>query len=233
MSCTQTPQEQFAEMIPEIQSRANLTFRHLDLEARQEAAAETIALCWRNYARCVSRGKQVAASSLAFYAALGVKAGRSLCGYSSTDVLAPRTQRLGRVTVVSLNAVPAAAAHDDDHAWWDRSDTLTDKRTWERPFERVRIAHDYGAFLSQRQVTEQERRVFNLLVENYRTAELAAELAVSPPRICQIKNALGRKLERFMGPDLMAVAAGSLSMRPRSRRYRRHAERHEGSKATR
>jgi hypothetical protein len=41
-------------MIPEIQSRAGATFRHLDQDAREEAVAETLALCWQNHLRCAA-----------------------------------------------------------------------------------------------------------------------------------------------------------------------------------
>ncbi len=98
----QTVQDQFVQMLPEIQSRASATFRHLDPDAREEAVAETLAMCWKSHLHCASNGKAIGASSLAHYAMLGVKSGRSLCGQNSTDVLAPRTQVLGRVVVESL-----------------------------------------------------------------------------------------------------------------------------------
>ncbi len=191
-------QQQFTQMLPEIQSRASLTFRHLDPDAKEEAVAETVALSWKNHLQCSLRGKAVGASSLAHYAMLGVKSGRSLNGQNSTDVLAPRTQILGRVAVESLDVMPADACSD---GWWDRSDTLEDRRTLERPFERVRIKHDYGAFLAHADVTDQEKLVFELLAEGWRTGEMAQELNVSAPRVCQIKDAIGRKLSAFMDPE--------------------------------
>jgi hypothetical protein len=191
-------QEAFVQMLPAIQSRAGTTFRHLNPEAKEEAVAETLALCWQNHVQCALRGKAVGASSLAHYAMLGVKSGRSLNGRNSTDVLAPRTRLLGRVTVESLDSPPNAS--DTDDGWWDRSDMLEDRRTLEQPFERVRIKHDYGAFLALPEVTQQERRVFELLAEGWGTGEMAKELRVSSPRVCQIKGAIGLKLDRFMAP---------------------------------
>lgn len=69
-------QDRFVGMVSEIQARANATFRHLNPEAREEAAAETLALCWINHLRCIAQGKEIAASALAHYAMLGVKSGR-------------------------------------------------------------------------------------------------------------------------------------------------------------
>ena len=191
-------QEQFVDMMPEIQSRASLTFRHLNPEAKEEAVAETVALCWMNHVHCVSMGKSIGPSSLAHYAMLGIRSGRSLNGQSSVDVMAPRTQILGRVVVESLDTERDAYTSND--GWWDRSDILEDRHTWEQPFERVRIKHDYGAFLSEPYVTKQEQRVFELLAEGWRTGHIAEELAVSAPRVCQIKDAVARKLSTFMRP---------------------------------
>jgi len=198
-------QETFVRMMPEIERRADLTFRHLDPEAREEAAAETLALCWRNLLQCATTGRTVPASSLAHYAMLQVGSGRGFCGQDSTDVLSPRTQLLGRATVRSLNATHPAGmttAGGDGGSWWDGSEALEDRRVWERPFECVRIRHDYGAFLSSPALTGQEKRAFDLLAQSYRTSEVADALEVSPPRVCQIKHALAGKLTDFMGEDV-------------------------------
>ena len=190
----QTAQRQFVDMVPEIQCRARITFRHLNPEAKEEAVAEVLAMCWQNHMQCILRGKAVPASSLAHYATKSLKSGRALCGQNSTDVLAPRTKLRGRATVERLNV--------SADGWWDRSEALEDRRTWEQPYERVRIKHDYGAFLHRPEVTDQEREVFNLLAEGHRTGEIAGQLDVSAPRVCQIKGAIGLKLEGFMGPDI-------------------------------
>ncbi len=193
-------QDRFVAMMPEIEPRAEVAFRHLDPEAREEAVAEAMALCWRNYLHCAAVGKPVAPASLAHYAAVSVRSGRTCCGESSTDVLAPRTRLLGRATVESLDAASIRGSGSDRDGWWDRSDTLEDRRLLERPFERVRIRHDYGKFLSLPSVTDQERRVFDLLALGYRTGEIARDLHVSAPRACQIKQAMGRKLRQFLRP---------------------------------
>ena len=84
--------------------------------------------------------------------------------------------------------------HTTEGGWWDRSDTLEDRRTLEQPFERVRIKHDYGAFLAQPYVTDQEQRVFELLAEGWRTGEMARELNVAPVNPC--RAARGRTAAR-------------------------------------
>lgn len=192
-------QERFAEMLPEITRRAHYAFRWLNPEAREEAVAETLALCWKNCLSCAEKGKRPGASSLVYYATLQVRAGRGLCGQNSTDVISRRTRMLGRATVESLNDVRSENA---ENGWWDRSEALEDRRTYRRPFHRVRIRNDYGRFLAQPTVSEQERRVFDLLAEGGRTSEIAERTNVSPARICQVKNSIGRKLATFMGPEI-------------------------------
>jgi DNA-binding CsgD family transcriptional regulator len=200
-------QRRFVQMLPEIERRARLTLRHHDPEAREEFTAEVVGLCWLNYLHCVAEGKTVSSSSLAHYGLLGVRTGRGVCGEDSRDVMARKAQILGRASVESLDAVPMRAPEDPtdsahDSGWWNRSETLVDRRTWERPFERTRIKHDYGLFLQSGGVTPQETAAFNLLAEGHRTGEAAEKLDVSPGRVCQIKTSIAEKLVRFMGPDV-------------------------------
>ena len=196
-------QDEFVEMLPELERRAGLTFRELDAEAKEEAVAEVVAHSWKNYLHCALDGKAVPASSLAHYGMLGVKSGRDFAGQSSLDVLSPRTKLLGRVSVESIDAVPGnSALGGDGIGWWDRSDTLEDKRLWQRPPERVRVKHDYGAFLRNGLVNLQEKLAFNLLAEGHSTSEIAEHLQVSAPRVCQLKRALAEKLLDFFGPSV-------------------------------
>ena len=189
-------QDQFTQMMPDIKRIVGRAFDRLDREGRDEAVAETVALCWKNHLHCMAGHKAISAPSLAHYAILGVKSGRSLCGQSSTDVLAKRTRLLGRARVRSLSAARPVSS---DPGWWDCSEALVDNRVWERPLERVRIRHDYGAFLRWKPVTQQEREVFKLIALGNGTKEIAEELQVSAPRVCQVKDSLGRRLVGFMG----------------------------------
>ena len=196
-------QDQFVEMLPDVERRARLTFRELDPDAKEEAVSEVVAHCWKNHLHCALDGKAVPASSLAHYAMLGVKSGRCFAGQSSLDVLSPRTRLLGRVTVGSLDAAPAnQGLGGDGIGWWDRSEALEDRRLWERPPERVRVKHDYGAFLCNGQVSSQEELAFNLLAEGHSITEIAEHLQVSAPRVCQLKHSLAAKLLDFFGPSV-------------------------------
>jgi len=197
----QNAQDSFVEMLPDIACIAGRAFSDLNLDAREEAVAEATAMAWKNHVHCVAEEKSIGAPSLAHYAIQGVRSGRRFAGSSSTDVLSPRAQIMGRARVQSLN-VALPQPDDDGTAWWTCTQALVDKRIWEHPPERVRIKLDYVKFLALPHVTLQEREVFNLLARGYGTGEIAQRLEVSAPRICQLKRAIADKLTGFFGPDI-------------------------------
>ena len=193
-------QADFEELLPHIQRLLNYRFRYLHSEALQEAVQEGTGLAWINFIRARQKGKSPGASPVAHYAALDVKCGRGVCGESSTDVSAAKAQKMGRSRVLNMGKVPAGNGASEER--WDLSKALSDRRLWERPPERARVDLDYQAFLDGEDVDEQEARVFRLLSEGYRTCEIADQLGVSAPRVCQVKNSLGRKLKGFFGPGI-------------------------------
>jgi len=194
-------QHEFVGMMPDIASIAACAFSDLDPESRDEAVAESVAMCWKNHLHCQQVGKDPGSSSMAYYAVHGVRSGRLMAGSSSTDVLSPQTQIMGRAKVQSLDAIPVlGSSAEGGHGWWSCTEALVDRRVWETPPERVRVTLDYGAFLRWPRVTEQEREVFNMLARGYGTGEIAQKLEVSSPRVCQIKDSVGEKLIAFHGP---------------------------------
>ena len=210
-------QRQFVEMLPDIECIAGRAFSDLNLDAREEAVAEATALAWQNHMHCVAKEKGIRAPSLAHYAIQGVRSGRRFAGSSSTDVLSPRTQIIGRARVQSLNEAPLGGATEaDESGWWNCSEGLIDRRLWECPPERVRIKLDYSGFLRQPEVTPQEREVFRLLTLGCGTGEIAQRLEVSAPRVCQVKLSIARKLVGFFG---VGIEPGG---RPRRTRAPRH-----------
>ena len=202
----QTAQETFLDIMPDIEKIAACAFRQLDPDAREEAVAEAVAQCWQNHLHCHAEGKAPGASSMAYYAVQSVRSGHLFAGSSSTDVLSPRTQVMGRARVRSLDAASGETfPGDGGRAWWNATDALVDRRVWERPFERVRVKLDYGKFLKLPEVTAQERETFSLLAWGYGTGEIAERLEVSSPRVCEIKGRLGDKLRGFLGRGIMPV----------------------------
>ena len=189
----QTTQDKFVQMMPHIERIAGHVFKHTNPVDREEAVAETVAMCWKNYLHCVLVGKDVKASSMAFYAVQTIKSGRSMCGGSRTDAVSQPAR-----------ALPEQTAEGAQGCRWP--DALVDKRVWERPLEHTRIKLDYSQFLQLPEVTQQERGVFDLLAQGFRTSEIAGRLGVSAPRVCQIKNSMGEKLVALFGQGIWPVS---------------------------
>lgn len=185
-------QEHFLEILPHTQRIAGSAFSHLDPESREEALAEATAMAWQNHLHCQQAGKSPRAGSIAHYAVQKVKAGRRVAGTSSTDVLSPRTQQLGRSRLLRTGR----RAEDDGRG---PTVPLIGRRTWMRPARRARVELDYPEFLFRPEVTAQERKVFKLLAKGYSGVEIAGKLGGSPPRVFQVKSSLGEKLVGFFG----------------------------------
>jgi ATP/maltotriose-dependent transcriptional regulator MalT len=177
-------------------------FRYLDPEAREEAVAETAALCWKDYVSCMRKRKRFTPGNLAYYAMLHVRSGNLFNGRLSTDAMGERARLLGRAAVESIYVTSPADHRAKNDSWWELSDALIDRRTWETPSEAARIRVDYGAFLNGEGLTEREREVFQMLAEGYRPSEIARALSVWESQVTYLKRGLGQKLERFYGDDL-------------------------------
>jgi len=178
-------QKDFASVRPSVEKVAGHAFKYMNPEAKEEVVAETTAAAWKNHFHYSMKGKQLPVSSVAHYAVQNVRMGRRFAGTSSTDALSPRTKLLGRSRVSRFVE------------GFSVSKALMNKRTWENPLEAVRIKLDYAKFLRLPDVKEQERKVFRLIAQGHTTAEIAEKMKVTPPRICQIKNSIGRKLKAF------------------------------------
>src|SRR3954471_16687851 len=73
----------FLAILPRIETHARIYFRHVRCPGqRDDAIAETIAVCWRWFLRLAEQGKDVNlfVSALATYAVRHVRSGRRLCG---------------------------------------------------------------------------------------------------------------------------------------------------------
>jgi hypothetical protein len=175
---------------------------YLNSAAREEAVAETVALSWKGYLRCVEKGGRFTPATLAYYAIRQVRSGVRFNGTHKADALSARTRILRGVRIASLDIPPETQSYRTSRSWWDRSEALVDRRNWDRPDEAVRISHDYGAFLTHNGLKDKDKRVFDMLAEGYRPSEIAALLEVSRTRVSQAKRELRKGLKRFFGPEI-------------------------------
>ena len=123
-----------------------------------------------------SRGKQVSASNLSFYAGRAVEAGRKVAGTSGLDALSD--------TPLARRRIPP---HVD---LGDTADSLTvfcrtfgDKR-WRWPVVDYVAPHmDFEAFRSRCRL--RDRRILTLKARGCPQTEIAARLGISPPAVNQ------------------------------------------------
>ncbi|MCY2927142.1 MAG: hypothetical protein NT031_17255 [Planctomycetota bacterium] len=143
-------------------------------------------MAWPTFLSARQRGREVTVSTLAFFVARMVAAGRKIAGSSTLDALSDSTLARQRVGPhVSLDAPGVAAA-----AFFK---TFGDKR-WRWPVLDCVAPHlDLEAFLTS--CTARERRLVGMRLKGYRQTEIAARLHVSPPAVNQWLGGLQRRWE--------------------------------------
>jgi len=72
---------------------------------------------------------------------------------------------------------------------------------WKEPLEMLRVKHDYSLFAASR-LTRSEQEVFACCARGYSVAEMSDLLELTHHRIARIKARIGRKLVRFLGPEV-------------------------------
>jgi hypothetical protein len=199
-------QAAFLSILPRIELHARVCFRHLRCpHTRDDAVAETVALCWLWFVRLVERGRDPLAfvSRVADFAARHVRSGRRLCGQGDgKDALSPVAQRRHGFAAEYLPC-SVRAAHDDRYgavhgqrrqdAWEER---LRDNTQTPIP-EQVCFRLDFPAWLAT--LTGRERRLVRAMARNERTLDLSARFDVSPARISQLRRELHNDWSRFLG----------------------------------
>ncbi len=106
----------FLAILPQIERHGRVYFRGLRCpHTRDDAIAETVALCWLSFVRLVEQGKNplTFVSRLADYAVKHVRSGRRLCGQlKGKDVLSSLAQQRHSFTVEYLPSA-TRTAYDD------------------------------------------------------------------------------------------------------------------------
>jgi len=164
-------------------------------ELRQDALAQAAAILHA----AERRGKTMPAQSVAYYVIKRVRSGRRSTGSSRTDVLAPGTRLQGRAAVESLDAPIESGTDGDDPTLHD---LLADQRDDTDTAAARRMDWD----LVTNALDDRRRAVLKATAEGYGTGEIAARYGVSAPRICQVRESIGRYIENAWGTDVMADA---------------------------
>jgi hypothetical protein len=181
----------FLQIVPRVALHGRITFRHLrSEEAREEAVAEMLALCWLWFLRLTRRGEDPTRfpSALATFAARAVRSGRRLTGQEpGGDVLSPLAQRRHDFVVTRLPAVSAQLGTELEEALRDNTVSAVP--------DQVSFRIDFPAWRASR--TERDRRLIDDLMLGERTADAARRHGVSAARISQLRVAFHDDWLRF------------------------------------
>jgi hypothetical protein len=165
-------------------------------EDQQELQAEGMALAAQMLDSAEARGKTPKAGSVAFYALQALKSGRR-SGYAGRlDAMSAAAALDGQVSLRSMDE--GLGAHDDDP---DGEITLHDLLATNGDDTDVAAARAVDWALVLHELDERRRKVLRAASEGRRTDELAAELGVTAPRVCQVRESIGKYIVDAWGSN--------------------------------
>ena len=189
----------------------------------EELQAEGCAIAAKLLDSAELRGKEVPPQSVAFYAIERLKGGRRSGYAGKADVLSAAATVYGRVTVRSMDET--IGYDENDQQELTLHDVLADHHEDGSSQAARRI--DWDAALAT--MDERMRGVVTGTAEGIGTDKLAARYEISSPRICQVREAAGRKIAEAWGGDpivdVTREAAWSKHVRTYTERRRCRIER--------
>jgi hypothetical protein len=181
----------FVAMLPAIRRTAQITFRKIRPELRDELIEEVIANCYVAYARLIERGQADRAlpSPLARFAIGQVRVGRRVGNrLRIRDVMSGYAQFKKDFFVERLDSF------DDEEDCWQQI-LIEDKRATPADVAACRI--DFAEWL--RRLTARLRRIALALANGETTKGAAEQFGLSPARISQLREWLRKSWEAFQG----------------------------------
>jgi hypothetical protein len=181
----------FLAMLPAIRRTAQITFRKIRPELRDELIEEVIANAFVAYARLVERGQTDRAlpSPLARFAIAQVRVGRRVGNrLRIRDVMSGYAQFKKDFFVERLDSF------DEEEDCWQEI-VVEDKRATPADVAACRI--DFAEWL--RRLTARLRRIALALASGETTKGAAEQFGLSPARISQLREWLKKSWEEFQG----------------------------------
>jgi hypothetical protein len=182
---------EFVAMLPAIRRTAQISFRKIRPELRDELIEEVVANCYVAYARLIERGQADRAlpSPLARYAIAQVRAGRRVGNHLRIrDVMSGYAQFKKDFFVERLDSF------DDEEDCWQQI-LIEDKRATPADVAACRI--DFAEWL--RRLTARLRKIALALASGETTKGAAEKFGLSPARISQLREWLKKSWEAFQG----------------------------------
>jgi hypothetical protein len=189
--CSTTWQQQFLEILPEIDKRLRRKFHFLDREARDEAVEEGTVHCLLSYSHLFERGRteSISASTLSWYAALQVKRGRPAAG------------RMNGKDPLSRYAQVGQGIRIESGSKWI-STLVEDKRAGIA--DQVAAKLDVSAWFAT--LTERMKQIAEDLAFGGTTSEVAHKHGLTPGRVSQLRRTLEASWLAFQHEAAPALA---------------------------
>jgi hypothetical protein len=199
----------FLQILPRIETHAQVYFRHLRCPGRREdAIAETVAVSWKWFLRLNEQGKNVDefVSTLATYAARHVRSGRRLCGQErARDALSKLAQRRHGFCVEPL--APSTrrdqeSIYSDPHGQrlMDAYEERLRNNTQTPVADQAAFRVDYPEWLAQ--LGPRSREIAADMMLDFSTNELAQKHKLTAGRISQMRREFCRDWRRFHGEEV-------------------------------
>ncbi len=182
---------EFLALLPAIRRSAQIAFRQMRPELRDDLVQETIANCFATFARLVERGQsdRASPSSLARFAIAQVRLGRRVGNrLRIRDVLSHYAQYRKGFHVESLDN------YDNDENCWKQI-VIEDKRATPANVAACRL--DFSAWLKL--LPKRRRKIALALASGETTTAAAQKFGVTAARISQLRQWLKESWDCFQG----------------------------------
>jgi hypothetical protein len=189
----------FLKVLPAVQLHAQIQFRHLPPERREDLVREAIASACVSYQLLAAKSRLNVATpaTLATYAVRQVRSGRHVGGHqdSAKDAMSPVVRRRHGVQVANFDAAGMVrlprSANGRTSGW--RQVVVEDRRTPVPDIAAFRV--DFAEWLAT--LSRRNRRIISAMAARVGTMDLATRFKVSPGRISQLRRTFEGSWRQF------------------------------------
>jgi hypothetical protein len=185
------------QIYPIIRNTIPRTARPMGSEDHEELIQDATASAAEMIESMEKSGREPLPHSIAYYSIQRTKSGRRSYGDMRSDVMSPGFQMDHEGSLCSMQD---PTCDEDDLTV---GDTIASKS--EDMATKVLRKIDWDAFLDT--LDARRRRIVEELMFGYGTGDIARLLAVTAPRIVQLKREIARKIKEFMGDSILSEAA--------------------------
>ena len=190
----------FLNVLPAVQTHAQIQFRGLPAEKREQAIQEAIASACVSYQLLAAQGKLNVArpGTLAMYAVNFVRNGRHIGGRqdAAKDAMSQVAQSRHHFKTASYDRFEREAGE------W-RQVAIEDRKTPIPDLAAFRI--DFAQWLKT--ITRRDRRIILTLAGGERTSAVANRFGISPARVSQLRRKYEQLWRTFQGEPATGEAA--------------------------